>query len=230
MDRIFWLHIKKSAGTTIRGLLAPHYTQVDRAKRPPCFVQGTEAEWNDILNNFRVPLGDYQFRRALFAKRFLYGEGFETYFRFAFARQPVDRCVSQFFYTVRNEGDDLGANFDRFLEMIRECRDSDSNYQPYGLHFQTHTAAMWDDVVDDAGRCLLDRIWRLEDLPAAVRFIHESMGTPELAAAAEIDARALRLNANHKPEFTPSPDQVRKIEQLFPNDFDLYETSWSSAA
>ena len=68
----FWLHVKKSGGTSIRTILQPHYTLVDRAKKPVNFIQSKPSEYNDILNNYRVVLGEYQFKRTLFAKKFLF--------------------------------------------------------------------------------------------------------------------------------------------------------------
>ncbi len=67
----FWLHIKKSGGQTIRSLLKPYYREVDRDKKPKNFAQAEYGEYNDILNNYRFVLGEYQFKRCLFAKTFL---------------------------------------------------------------------------------------------------------------------------------------------------------------
>ena len=72
--QLFWLHVKKSAGITTRALLRPHYVEVDRTKKPKNFIQAAPEEYNDILNNYRVVLGKYQFKRCLFAKKFLYPE------------------------------------------------------------------------------------------------------------------------------------------------------------
>ena len=92
----FWLHIKKAGGTSIRSMLQPHYREVDRTQRPPCFIQSSPVEYNDILNNYRVVLGDYQFRRALFAKTYLYPDHWDRILSFAFVREPTSRAVSMF--------------------------------------------------------------------------------------------------------------------------------------
>ena len=97
MKKLFWLYIKKSGGQSTRKALKPHYIEVDRSK-PQSFIQAKEYEYNDILNNYRTPLGDYQFKRSLFAKNFLFKEEWDSIFSFAFSREPIDRCLSMFYY------------------------------------------------------------------------------------------------------------------------------------
>src|SRR5262245_5936038 len=95
---IFWLHIKKSGGMSTRAALAPLYKEVDRSSVPSCLAGRPQNEWNDILNNYRVPLGTYQFRRSDFAKDILYPEDWPDMIRLAFCREPVDRVLSMYFY------------------------------------------------------------------------------------------------------------------------------------
>ena len=235
---LFWLHIKKSAGISTRKMLQPLYKEVDRTDRPACFIQSAPEDHNDILNNYRVVLGDYQFRRCLFASKFLYGGNFHRLLRVAFSRNPVDRCVSQFFYLWhkppasprialrRRLGlarrfvfrDPVDYDFDRFLTAIEACRASPSNHRPHGLQFQTHTAAMWDDVVDESGNLLLDLVFRLEDLGAGVNEVRTRLGHEPLRAD-----QTAHVNKSAKVDFVPSPAQKRRIEALFGKDFDIYE-------
>ncbi len=245
MQKIFWLHIKKSAGQSTRRSLAPYYRQIDRHHNAKNFIQSPIEEWNDILNNYRTPLGDYQFRRSLFAKNYLYKDSFESMLKFAFVREPIDRCISQFFYlwrktnprtpqfwrqrlelfgkAVRNPGrlPSIGYDFDLFLDAISACRESPSSQSPMGLHFQTHTAAMWDDVVDESGTVLLDHIWRMEELAKGIASVREALG----AESANSQGSVKRVNASQRTDFVPSGQHKKKIESLFSKDFDLYESS-----
>lgn len=235
---LFWLHVKKSAGGTVRRLLGPHYLQAERLRKPVNFIQSDPAAWNDILNNFRIPLGEYQFRRCLFARRYLYPDSWEARLRFAFARHPVERAVSAFFYLRVPRGgqnsfvhharklrlpvpEEDGGLFDLFLDLVEEARASDTIYAPVDLHFTTHTAAMWDDVTDEAGKLLLSHVYRVESLHPALCELFELAGIgdgpPEVAP---------RVNAR-KPELSYQPTRAQKarIEALYSRDFDLYETA-----
>tara|TARA_R110002124_G_scaffold286137_2_gene466039 strand:- start:463 stop:1230 length:768 start_codon:yes stop_codon:yes gene_type:complete len=233
---IFWLHIKKSAGLSTRKMLGDLYPQTDRNKMPTGFLQAPKAEYNDILNNFRVLLGPYQFKRCQFAQKYLYPDDFETRFRFAFSRDPLARCMSQFRYLwARSDPARLGAktslmtdrlvfdgtpeqDFDRFLAAIEECRASTSNIKPYGLHFQTHVAAMADDITDDQGKSLMDAVFRLEDLFAAINMVRVGFGHAPIAPDA-----APHLNRSRDTGFQPTPAQRTKVRALFAADYEIYE-------
>lgn len=185
-EKFFWLHIKKSAGISTRKLLQPYYKEVDRTQKPKNFIQSTPEEYNDILNNFRVVLGEYQFKRVLFASKYLYPNNWDSIFSFAFSRNPMDRCISMFYYlhhkkrsltrnlylgykNLRNRkklGLSVSYDFDLFLELIESVDHNEfkSIYNPAGLHFSTHTAPMFNDVTDIEGNLLLTKIYRLEHL------------------------------------------------------------------
>lgn len=237
----FWLHIKKSAGITTRKLLQPYYVEVDRSKKPKNFIAASPDEYNDILNNYRVVLGEYQFRRALFAKRYLYKEKWERIYSFAFSREPVDRCISMFYYLYWN---DLGPArnlvralrtslsekkfvfntsyaFDAFLGHVEEARRSDSIYRPLGLHFTTHTAPVWEDVSDLEGNLLLTKVFRLEHLIGGINKVFEACG---IGKRIENDATMLNRNPR-RGRYTPTRNQRNKIEEIYSRDFEVYETA-----
>ena len=167
-SEFFWLHIKKSAGISTRKLLQPYYVEVDRTRQPKCFLQASHDEYNDILNNFRVTLGEYQFKRCLFAKKYLYPDSWEKIFSFAFSREPIDRCCSMYHYLYWHDGNlkhrlqhtikrtlstkkiqyNTMYAFDTFLDFCQQARTSPSIYTPIDNHFTTHTAPMFDDITD----------------------------------------------------------------------------------
>ena len=212
------------------------YHEVDRSGKPANFVQSEPEEYNDILNNFRVPLGEYQFKRALFAKKYLYTD-FSKLLSFAFCREPADRAVSMFFafgakkvsrrqwarriFAVGGVPRGKWATsylFDAFLDAIDECRSSGSTQRPLGLHFQTHTAAMFDDVTDQSGTPLLRHIWRLENLIAGLNQVRGELGLKPICA----DESQFK-NRTKRVEFALRSSHRKKLEQLFSGDFDLYE-------
>jgi hypothetical protein len=230
----FWLHIKKAGGTSIRSMLQPHYHEVDRTRHPPCFIESSRAEYNDILNNYRVVLGDYQFRRALFAKTYLYPDQWDRMLSFAFVREPTSRAVSMFHYLFwgplshrlqqtyrwRRPSFTRAQSFELFLDCLEEFRAGDSIYYKGDLHFPTHTAAVWDDVSDEKGTVLLSRIYRLESLAPAVNQVLSDCGLPPYEAAMPIKNRV-----GVKAAYQPTSAQRQRVEKLFPKDFDLYENA-----
>ena len=232
----FWLHVKKSAGQSTRALLQPHYALADRKKRVQNFPESPMAFWNDILNNYRVPLGAYQFRRCLYARDFLYKDHWPEMVRFAFSREPLDRCLSAFFYlggaqfagrrailvnaplrSARQFA--LGYAFDRFLSHIEEVRVSNRNQAPHGLHFATHTAAMWPDICDDDGTPLLSHVFDLADLHKGLGLVFDLC---DLAQPADDMPPVRRNETQMRGDFTPSRAQLNRVETLYADDFALH--------
>lgn len=242
MKKFFWLHVKKSGGLTTRKLLSPYYVEVDRVNKPKNFIQSKKACYNDILNNYRVVLGEYQFKRCLFAKKYLYPDEWDHIYSFAFSREPVDRCVSMFFYlfwgrsrfvpAVKRFVDILyghrrvvfstSAAFDLFLDLVCEARKSDSVYSPLGLHFSTHTATMWEEITDFDGNYLLSRVYRIDSLVEGLNHVFEVCEIPK-----KINKIDIFINKNKsRTDFVPSKGQIKKIEEIFSKDFEVYEDAW----
>lgn len=241
-NEFFWLHVKKSAGQTTRQLLQPHYRMVDKVKKPKNFIQTSPEEYNDTLNNYRVVLGDYQFKRVLFATKYLYKDNWNSIFSFAFSRNPMDRCISMFHYlhhrkksfvvNLINElknlkhrkrvGFSASYDFDLFLELIERVdhHNFESIYQPIGLHFSTHTAPMFNDITDHDGKILLTKVYRLENLHAGIEQAFEASGL-------EYDVskiNSVNKNVNKQGRlYKPNELQKRKIYKLYEQDFELFE-------
>ncbi len=159
-------------------------------------------------------------------------------YSFAFSRHPIDRCLSSFYYLFYGYSNSLSARvgfflksaisnkklvasrkyaFDLFLDLIVECRESPSSFQPMGLHFSTHTASMWGDVTDRSGQVLLSRIFRLNDLQAGINEAFHQCNLPLL------DQPIVSLNGGNYSSFEISPAQRSKIVALYCADFDIYE-------
>lgn len=226
---------------TTRALLQPYYVEVDRIKSPKTFIQATPEEYNDILNNYRVLLGDYQFKRCLFAQKYLYPNQWNDIYSFAFSREPVDRCVSMFYYlywkdrghfrnlmrslkiSINNRKLILNTSyaFDLFLNHAHKAHLSDSIYQPLGKHFMTHTAPMWDDITDFDGNILLKAVFRLENLTGGINKAFEECGINK-----RLDLSKKELNKNRgRKIYTPTQAQIKKIEEIYSRDFEIYENA-----
>lgn len=239
----FWLHIKKSAGTSLREMLQPYYYKSDLVKRPKCFLQSSPDEWNDILNNHLTLLGEYQFKRALFAREYLYKAKWSDIYSFAICREPTERCISMFHYLFWNKSGlkaralqmvffsrlanrvawNKSSAFDIFLDVVELSRQSDTNLRPFDLHFNTHTRTMWEDVTDHNGEMLLSKIYKMVDLPSIVGDVFIQSNIKEWHQA---PSKELVLNKSvHKQNIIKlHAKQVARIEQLFKPDFELYSS------
>lgn len=241
MSKLFWLHIKKSAGQSTRKLLNPFYTKTDRHCKPGCFLGKDKEEWNDILNNYRTPLGEYQFYRSEYAKNFLYQEEWGSMLRIAFARNPYDRVLSMYYHLLSPLGKKglpslnhavwLLRNiyripvtetrtFSLFLDMLEEQeeRREDSIFEPFGLSFSTHTNPMANDILDPLGNNNMSHIFKLENLQKGIKFCYEYYGR-------KFDKELVRENRNTRSKITLKRSHRKRIEKLFLKDFDIYENA-----
>lgn len=248
----FWLHIKKSAGITTRKLLQPYYVEVDRTKRPPNFIQSAPEEWNDIVNNYRVVLGEYQFKRTLFAKQFLYPDEWDRIVSFAFCRNPIDRCVSMFHYLYWRNGFVLRRELKN--AVLRASRAFGASKKTGGgKRFNFNASYAFSAFLDLVAQARVsESIYRpmslhftthtapmwddITDhdgnivLSRVYRLENLVTGINDVFEACGIQKRlnndAPRLNKGTKSnEFAPKSHHIRAIERIYANDFELYESS-----
>lgn len=174
-----WLHIRKAGGTSLREALGDSYRQIDRFGPVTPFVALERIYWNDALNNYRLPLGNYEFRRMQFAKNFLFPEPeFSRLFKFAIVRNPYSRAVSAWKYLTRRWNWSRPRqmlshySFAHFLDRLPEFWDDFTKWR----HVATHTAPIWPDITDENGSVLLDYIGRVETLESDYIQICERIG------------------------------------------------------
>ena len=241
MTPIFYLHVKKSAGTSVKKMLEPLYVpEKTTTHRPRDLSQLDKCEYNAWINNYRVNLGSLQFKRCLFAKTILWPGTYEQRFSFTFLRNPYSRAISMFRYLNNNAARILllkllkskmkgSVNFnyriswnafDRFLTLIEFNRAHYENNQFLDRHFALHTCGVFDDISDNGGKILLKKIWRIEDVHVAVNQIRTMNNLAEAPHIFE--------NKTHANNFSLSQSQKRKIEKLFEADFEIYESLGSA--
>lgn len=176
-----WLHIKKSAGTSFRDSFTPPYVQTkNRETHPKPFITAPKEEWNDILNAYRIPLGEYDYKRMLFAQKFLYSEEeFKQMYKFVIVRNPYDRAVSCWKFLFRPRQTDIRYmlmkySFSYFASQLPRIL---KNYNQQHRRLAMHVAPVWSDITDEKGTLLVDDIFKLENINHAIESINQKLGT-----------------------------------------------------
>jgi hypothetical protein len=212
----FWLHIKKAGGESFRKSFTPPYVQTERRHNFKPFIALPREQWNDALNNYRIPLGDYDYKRMLFAKRFLYTETeFAGMFKFAIVRNPYDRAVSCWRYLTRQpmtlcdvRKQMMRMSFERFLRELPRLWET-----KWDRHFATHTAPMWGDLSDEAGQSLVDRLIKLEDINEEIPFLNRRLNV-QIAGYAHVNRS--RKEADYRRHHTTGTRKL--VDALYADD------------
>lgn len=222
--KIFWLHIKKAGGTSMRDMFNDFYQlQEKRYTYPKPFIALPKEQWNDILNNYRVPLGEYDFKRMLFAKEFLYSDQeFESMYKFTVVRNPYDRAVSAWKYLGRNRFFDfkyyrMKRSFEYFLSCLPEYFDQRFK-QIYHLGYVgLHIAPVWDDITDEKGNILIDKVVKLENFNEDISDLNKIIGKK-----IELDVRNNKgaRDPNYRKYYNKKT--IKLVEGIFYNDINEF--------
>lgn len=220
--KIFWLHIKKAGGTSMRDAFKEFYhLQENRYTTPKPFIAIPKEQWNDTLNNYRISLGEYDYKRMLFAKKYLYSEEeFNDLYKIVIVRNPYDRIVSAWKYLFREtkgfydlEYVKMKHSFSYFLKKLPTffgARYKQIYHQGYiGLH----CAPVWQDITDNNGKVLVDKIIKLENLKEEMDIINSNFGV-------NIDFSIQKNKSNRKGHYQKyfNKKTRKMVEDIFRDD------------
>jgi hypothetical protein len=229
LPSFFWLHIKKAAGSSFRNSFTPPYIDTDRSNifsQP--FISLPKNQWNDTLNNYRIPLGKYDFKRMLFAKEFLYTkEEFDNLHKFCIVRNPYSRAVSCWKYlTLVNKSNfkkfatlrilKQKVSFQYFLEALPEYWETKED-----RHIATHTAPIWNDITDNKGELLMDSIFRLENMEEDFKKIKQIVNCSSTSMS---HINNTKNNTNYRKEYTTKTKKL--VEKYFGEDLEKLSYSF----
>ena len=163
--QFIFIHIYKTAGTSVTEQFAPHARLLDRLAYQywlSNYVYGliiNKMNWHD--GGLKQFTGYHKHAKAFEVRRKLGNRKFEKYFKFAFVRNPYDFLVSLYFY----------------LRQAKEHNQNETASKmtfPEFLHWfiNTKPPCQVDFLVDENGTaCLMNYIGRFENLISDVQHI-----------------------------------------------------------
>lgn len=153
-----------------------------------------------------------------------------TYVRFSFVRNPLARAVSgfaNFFLSKTNpehrqhmahmeargfsDGKNIHENFGAFLEYVAESMALDPSRTD--RHFRTQRRVLNIDSWN------YDFIGRVEALEEGIAHVLELAGCP---GTVRDRLTGLRMNSSGPSKFTPTPDQERRVRELYAEDYEAF--------
>jgi hypothetical protein len=205
VHRTIFVHIPKTAGTSVESVLGMHGEKADIGLRP---------YFNQQIDREHLYGQDLQHMTAGDLKQVLQHDGvFDRYFKFSIVRNPWDRLVSVFAWTNQKWAKGLELTDTEFEASVRQLHamfiTARAAKQPLrvGPHF-------WPQVhflVDRDRRPLLDFIARHENLAADWERIREKIGIQ-----AELP---LRMRSHHRPyQSYYSPATRAMVAEIYAED------------
>ena len=211
--RFIFIHVPKTAGTSILEVLQPHCI------RPP------KTRWRSILRELRVPQSPIKARfrtheTASDVKAIL-RSSFATYTSFSVVRNPFDHAVSHYTYLGEHWVPEVQEYFSQM---------SFEDYLDYRLapHFRRTVvghAKMRDQqsfLVGRDDRLIVSRVLKFENLTAEFSALCTDLGLPETVLPRKRVTAGRNRDSSHYYSDPRTIDRVRKLDQ---RDFDLFAYS-----
>ena len=167
--KFIFVHIYKTAGTSVMDVFAPYARLTDRLvyhyriSRRVVSVLIKIMKWEDDGNRQFTGFHKHATMREIYAK--LPPELCNTYFKFAFVRNPFDWVVSLYAY-IRG-----GVNHRSHRDVMRM-----TFTQFVAWHIEQHPPRQIDFISDTDGRVMVDYVGHFESLADDVHHICDRLG------------------------------------------------------
>jgi hypothetical protein len=135
---IIFIHIPKTGGTTVEYYLnCMNYIKGYGIIKNVAFQHFNWDDYNKLLGNVT----------------------YKNYFKFTIVRNPIDRCISEFFWTPLNFGYKNGYLFDNFLKEVEDIVKNKRFYDSiYHDHFQSQSYY----ILNKNNKIMVNKIFRFE--------------------------------------------------------------------
>ena len=207
-----FFHVAKVGGISIRHALMPYTQEPERFKmrRPPKEINGKTnplyAIWDSALTHATVQ----QTQKAL-------PEEFETFYKFAFVRNPWDWHVSMYHFLLKqteNHRYDLITHFGSFRKYMEWVITENKPFPKGATKFQNTM------LKDASGNIAVDEIGRFETLSEDFANISARLG---------IEASLPKLNYSQHKHYQNYYDTSTKklVEKHFAEDIELFKYTFN---
>ncbi len=209
--RAIFIHIPKTAGTSIEAVLGMHGARRD---------VGIVPYFNQVPDREHLYGGSLQHLTAQALKERLRDDAtFAAYFKFAFVRNPWDRLVSALAWTDQKwaRGESLAvAEFDREVRLIHATLEQ-ARATGQALSIPAFLATQVSFVHDVHGRPLVDFIGRYERLDSEWPSIAQRVGVDPVRLP-------LRMRSHHRDYRDYYCEETRRlVAEMYAADIQQFE-------
>lgn len=183
--KIIFIHIPKTGGTT-----------VEKHLKLQTFMNGYGVIKRVALQHFIW--SDY--------KKRLGEQVYNNYTKFSIVRNPIERMISEYYWTPLPFGYKKGGSFDVFLskveEIVKKRRFSDSEYHD-------HYISQTEYIMDKNGKLMVDTLFKFEEFEKVNNYLKKFNNS---------DVKIHNVSPC-KTKLKPSQKQIEWIRRIYNDDF-----------
>ena len=209
--KFVFVHIPKTAGTSVRHVLQPYCESPTGNKRWRRLLRKLGVRQDPAKAHFRGHDTARQVRAA-------FGPAYDTYLTFSVVRNPFDHAVSH--YSFLKEAPNAkyreyfgGMSFDDYLSF-RNRLTALTPLPPFAT-IKDQTSF----VADGAGRIIVSRILKFEELATAFPALLAELGIEDQSLPRK---RATKARGASLSDYYGSEDTVRRVRELYSRDFENF--------
>jgi hypothetical protein len=206
--KTIFVHIPKTAGTSIEAVLGMHGDKHDI---------GVVPYFNQVLDHEHLYGRQMQHMTAQAIRTVLNNDTlFDSYFKFTVVRNPWDRLVSALAWTGQKwvRGEELTVSgFDSQVRQLHSLLDT-ARTEPVQLPHYLYPQSLY--IFDAARRPLVDFVGRYEKLGADWRVICDKLGL-----SIELPARMKSHHRDYREYY--SPESRQRVADMYALDISLFQ-------
>jgi chondroitin 4-sulfotransferase 11 len=191
--RIVFIHIPKTGGTTIE-----YHLDLLKPKNGYGLNQNNHACQHFLYYEYYNILGPKKYNK---------------YFKFSIVRNPIDRIVSEYYWTPLDLGHKNGKTFEEFLKNVELII---KNKSFYITEYHDHFIPQSNFILDKNNRLMVDKVYRFEKMNEIEKYIIK------LGKKNKKKIKRMQKNKNKEyifKRYKPNKKQIQKIYELYKRDF-----------
>ena len=213
-----FIHIYKTAGTSVSKLFVPYCRLIDRLAYDFKITSSLIGRFSVLMkwqdNGFKEFTGFSKHSKAIEVKNKL-GDRYENYFKFIFVRNPFDLLVSMFHYIQQspNHKDYIKVSNQNFKEFVKDYISQKPNLQ---IDFMTDP---------NTGEIIVDFVGRFENLNEDIEKLKDVLDIKNNLKLVHANSS----NWRNKSDFRIFYDTELRllVESYFKRDFDMLDYNFS---
>ncbi len=199
-----YIHIPKTGGTFITNNVLRMGNKAGKEKG--------QGEYN-----FFGTTGNIEYTHATAPEiKDIIGDSFNSYYSFAFVRNPFDKLISEYFYLTRQKNAHKGfINISSFKNFINELHEKFHSMDTLPQYQINHYTPQYKFILDNNDKIMVNYVGRFENFTSDIKNIMKTLN---------INVPIIKLNTtNHKHyKHYYDKESIKMVEEMYHKDLEIF--------